>query len=55
MITIPQAKAFIDGEIRKNLEHLHKVLTIADLGLSAKQSDVTKVKALIAARIEKLK
>ena len=55
MVTVPQAKAFIDKVIVDELERVIKVLTIADLGLKAKQTDVHKVKALMQARIDKLK
>lgn len=54
MLTIPQSKALIDSWLVKELERISKVLTVADLGLRARQSDVTKVKELIKARIVKL-
>ncbi len=54
MITIPKAKKWVDDELIKHLTHLQKVLTIADLGLSAKQSDVAKVKEIIQDRINRI-
>ena len=54
MITKPEAKKFIDKLLVAELERVSKILTIADLGLSAKQTDVAKVKALIQERIVKL-
>ena len=55
MINAKEAKQFVDSCIIKELERVFKVLTTADLGLKAKQNDVTKVKLLIAKRIEKLR
>lgn len=54
MINAKEAKTFINIAIIKELDRIAKVLTIADLGLKARQVDVTKVKELITKRIEKL-
>ena len=55
MLTIPKAKELIDSWMVKELERICLVLTTADLGLSARQKDVTKMKEIITKRIEKLK
>lgn len=54
MITIPETKKLIDKVIIDALEAFTKHLTIAHLGLKAKQSDVTKVRALVQKRIDKI-
>ena len=55
MLNKSEAKALIDSWQAKELERISKVLTVADLGLKAKQSDVHKVRELITARITKLR
>ncbi len=55
MINAKQAKQFIDDAIVKELERVTNIMTIADLGPKAKQTDVSKVKTLIRARIDKIR
>lgn len=55
MITVPKAKVWIDEQIHEFLNKLGTNLRIADLGVNAKQSDVTKVKQLIFEKMEKFK
>lgn len=54
MINAKEAKKFIDAVIIKELTRVNSVLTIADLGLKARQTDVAKVKELIRVRINKI-
>ena len=54
MLSVKAANKFIDSLIVERLELVIPILTIADLGPKAKQTDVTKVKELIRKRIEKL-
>lgn len=45
----------IDLWLKTDLQNLHDTVKQAWIGPSAKQTDVTKIKALIQKRIEKLK
>ena len=54
MLSIKSANKFIDDMIVAKLEQVLPVLTIADLGPKAKQTDVAKVKELIRKRITKI-
>lgn len=54
MISVKAAKKWMDQEIINHLMTKHEHLRIADLGPNAKQSDVTKVKALILEKVNKL-
>lgn len=55
MISVKAAKKFIDDMIIQRLDQALPVLTIADLGPKAKQTDVAKVKELIRERIAKIR
>jgi len=55
MINKAEAKAFVNKILVDELARTLMVLTIADLGIKAKQTDVAKVKKMIKERIAKLK
>lgn len=55
MITKAEAKEFINHLLIEQLARTLIVLTTADLGPKAKQTDVAKVKKMIKERIEKLR
>lgn len=54
MVSKPQIKQIINQWLVKQLEQYEKRMTTFDLGINAKQKDVTKAKEEIRRRIEKL-
>lgn len=55
MVSKPKIKALVDLWLAQHLEHLHTRITLADVGVNAKQKDVTKVKEELLKRANKLR